>query len=300
MQAKLFKLISYLGILLSISLLIVNPVNAVELIEGFSHPESITADSIGRIFVSNIGEKMEPTTKDGDGFITELSPDGTVKHKFFNPKGTLNAPKGLAVLNNVLYVADIDRIVGFSLENSQQVFTLDLSTKTSFLNDLATIDKQTLLVSASDNGTIYQVSIPNKEFIALPGHIPGANGISYDEKTKNVYVVGLGENFNGKGSIYKLAIDQSPVQIEQINVLPGFFDGIALLKDNQLIYSDWVEVQKPIPGAIYIYDTNSKKVDLLNSSLEMNGPADFYYQAKADLLWVPLTLNNKVAVLKVS
>lgn len=300
MQPNFFQLVYYLGILLSLSFLIINPAEAANLIEGFSHPESITADSTGRIFVSNIGEKMEPTAKDGDGFITELSVDGTVKHKFFNPKGTLNAPKGLAVVNNVLYVADIDRIVGFNLQNSKQVFSLDLSAKTSFLNDLATIDENTLLASASDTGTVYQISIPNKQFVALSGQIPGANGISYDSQTKSIYVVGLGENFNGKGGIYKLTMAKPTAQFEQISVLPGFFDGIALLNDNRLIYSDWVGIQKPTPGAIYIYNANTKKADLLKLAIEINGPADFYYQPKAGLLWLPLTLNNKVAILKLN
>jgi hypothetical protein len=297
MKPNFSQLVSSLGIFLALFLLIMNSASAANLIEGLSHPESIAADSTGRIFVSNIGQKMDPTARDGDGFITELSAEGTLIHKFFNPKETLNAPKGLAVVGNVLYVADIDRIVGFNLQNSEQVFSLNLSAKTSFLNDLATIDEQTLLASASDTGTVYQISIPNRQFSVLPGHIPGANGISYDSKTKTIYVVGLGENFDGNGGIYKLAMAKPTAQFEQISVLPGFFDGVALVKDNQLIYSDWVGIQKPTPGTIKSYNTTTKKVDTLKQPVEFNGPADFFYQPKTNSLWIPLTLNNKIIIL---
>lgn len=115
MKSNLLRLVFSLGVFLALSLLPMSPAQAVRIIEGFSHPESITADSTGKIFVSNIGAALEPTAKDGDGFITELSADGAVIERFFTPKGALNAPKGLAAINDVLYVADIDRIVGFNL-----------------------------------------------------------------------------------------------------------------------------------------------------------------------------------------
>jgi hypothetical protein len=58
---------------------------------GFAMPESITSNG-KRFFVSNQGQDV--FSKDGDGFISEISADG----KLVNPKllpvtGVLNAPK---------------------------------------------------------------------------------------------------------------------------------------------------------------------------------------------------------------
>ena len=72
---------------------------------GLANPESITSDG-KYLYVSNIGNKLDPSAKDGDGFISKLSLDGKViEHSWADTK--LNAPKGTAVIRGVLYVTDI-------------------------------------------------------------------------------------------------------------------------------------------------------------------------------------------------
>src|SRR5689334_2244123 len=76
----------------------------------FTYPESLNSD--GKfLYVSNIGNGG-PTGKDGDGYISKLTPDGKlISRTFFG--GKLNAPKGSAIIRGVIYVADIDQIIGF-------------------------------------------------------------------------------------------------------------------------------------------------------------------------------------------
>src|SRR5262245_28396130 len=78
-----------------------------------STPESVLYDEANdRYLVSNINGK--PLDVDNNGFVAELSPDGKVtKEKWIaggQNKVTLNAPKGLAIANGVLYVTDIDTV----------------------------------------------------------------------------------------------------------------------------------------------------------------------------------------------
>jgi hypothetical protein len=287
-----------LGILLC-SLFFVNPAQAVTSIAGFSHPESVAIDSTRtKIFVSNIGKEMNPTAKDADGYISEVTSDGTIVRQYFTPKGALNAPKGLACIDDVVYVADIDRVVGFDTRSGDRVFDLDFSSDTSFLNDLAVLGDRTLLVSASDTGIVYQISLNQQQYSALPGYIPGANGVAYDAQTKTIYAVGLGENFNGKGNLYQLSLTKPNRQFEQINSLPGFLDGIGFMDDAHLIYSDWVSITESVPGAIYSYDLATEQTTTLVLSMEVNAPADFAYSN--GLLWLPQTLDNQVLVLNLS
>ena len=62
--------------------------------------------------VSNINGA--PLDKDNNGYITELSPDGKVVNAKLVEGGkgkvTLHAPKGSALKDGVLYVADIDTV----------------------------------------------------------------------------------------------------------------------------------------------------------------------------------------------
>ena len=67
------------------------------------------------------------------------------------PKGgdaKLNAPKGLAIVAGKLYVADIDRIIGFDLETHARAFEAVLpGDGPALLNDIAVENHQQLIVT---------------------------------------------------------------------------------------------------------------------------------------------------------
>src|SRR6266571_1131008 len=88
----------------------------VAVVEGFLTPESVLHDPVQDIyFVSNINGG--PTAKDNNGFISRVRPDGAVENLKFIEGGhggaTLNAPKGLALRGDTLWVADIDMVRSF-------------------------------------------------------------------------------------------------------------------------------------------------------------------------------------------
>src|SRR3954454_12991844 len=135
-------------------------IKAQQIINGFEAPESVlkTGD---KIFVSNIGgEQPNPAAKDSNGFISELSANGNIIQQKFQ-KGTLNGPKGLAVMNNVVYVADIDRVVGFNMNSGEQVFEINIPGAT-FLNDLCDAGDDMLAVSESMQNKVYLINTSNK------------------------------------------------------------------------------------------------------------------------------------------
>ncbi|HEX3080734.1 MAG TPA: hypothetical protein VHQ04_09740, partial [Puia sp.] len=106
-------------------------------VTGFEAPESVIKSG-DRLFVSNMGgTKPDPMALDSNGFISELSIDGRVIHQKFQ-KGILNAPKGLAVVKDVVYVADVNRVVGFNVRSGEQTFEVDIPAK--MLNDLCKVD----------------------------------------------------------------------------------------------------------------------------------------------------------------
>lgn len=85
--------------------------------DGFKSPESIFVDK-NSVYVSNVGEKLEPLAKDNDGFISKLDKNGKVlEHKFIS---NLNAPKGMMEVVNTLYVVDINVVRGFDLKSKKR------------------------------------------------------------------------------------------------------------------------------------------------------------------------------------
>ena len=173
-------------------------------VEGFSSPESVTTDGT-YFYVSNVGKELKPMDKDGDGYISRLSAKGKVLDAQFI--SGLNAPKGMTVNEGILYVADIDKVKGFSVSNGKQVFDLDFSAQgTSFLNDMTVVDENTLLVSSTDLGAVYEISlkpVPSLRKIDSNVNLVAANGIYFERQSGTLYVATYGSNNQSNGFIEK-------------------------------------------------------------------------------------------------
>ncbi|MGE0433149.1 MAG: hypothetical protein AB7K09_03865 [Planctomycetota bacterium] len=86
--------------------------------DGFATPECVIHDEMLDLYlVSNIGTEASPANVDGDGYISRVGMDGTMmQQKFIDGAAegvTLNAPKGMAITGDTLWVADIDVVRRF-------------------------------------------------------------------------------------------------------------------------------------------------------------------------------------------
>jgi hypothetical protein len=248
---------------------------AQQIIEGFSRPESVI--KVGdKLFVSNIN----------GGSISELSADGKFIEKNFQ-KGTLHAPKGLAVLNNTIYVTDTDRVVGFNINSGVQVFELGVP-KSTFLNDLCTIGNNKLAVTDSRSGNVYTINTVDKAIQYL-GSIAGANGVTYNERTKHLFACGMGPQFNGEGKLYMKDLSKTDTLFTELPNSPtGRFDGIELIDNDHLIVDDWTH-----NGRLFVYNLkdNSSVSYTLNCST-----ADLYYDKSTGNVYIPDMLKNRILI----
>jgi hypothetical protein len=120
---------------------------------GFAAPESAFYDAASNaVFVSSINGQI--LDKDGNGYISRLSPDGTVMAEKWATG--VNAPKGLRSARGVLYAADIDTVVGFDIKSGKEVSRVKIDGAV-FLNDLATAPDGTIYVSDSTALKIFEV-----------------------------------------------------------------------------------------------------------------------------------------------
>src|SRR4051812_27379507 len=111
---------------------------------GMKVPESVRYDAdMDVFFVSNINGN--PSVKDGNGFISVIRADSTGVTKMLVESGkaagggkaiTLNAPKGIAISGDTLWVADIDVIHAINKRTGASIADVPVKGAT-FLNDVA-------------------------------------------------------------------------------------------------------------------------------------------------------------------
>jgi len=253
---------------------------------GFHHPESVI-QSGNNLYISDIGAAMEPVAKDGDGYIgkIDLSTGKLLDAHFLPVEGTLNAPKGMAIDGNTLYVADVDRIVAFDVTSRRRVAEVVIA-GTGFLNDLA-LGQGKLYASATDNGKIYAVDLKTYRYEALPvDSIAGANGLYYDTATRRLYCVSIGNWAHPDGGVY--VIDVRSGKMEKLGDYAGLLDGVALV-GGTLYFSDWGSKQK---GVLLAMDLATHKVRIQFG--EIAGPADFSVSKDGRYFIIPEMLEGKI------
>jgi DNA-binding beta-propeller fold protein YncE len=262
-------------------------------IGGFSSPESVISD--GKfIYVSNVGAKLEPMAKDSDGFISKLNPEGKVLDlKFIRG---LNAPKGMAISANKLYVTDIDKVKGFDLSSGKEIFSLSFEAdKVYFLNDLCLKDPTHLFVSSTDKNAIYEIDLKAKSYkkLAFADTINGPNGLFYDAAAAKLYVAG----FSQSGRVYEVNLNSKKGNTaRQIVNIGGSFDGLHVNKTT-LFVSDWKS------GKVIVLKNWSKEMKEQTKeefpAYFINGPADFFYSEKNSRLYLPEMQKGNLHILHI-
>lgn len=268
-------------------------------VQSYSSPESVLLTDRG-IFVSNVGEKLEPQREDADGAISLIGEDGhVISRDYFDV--TLNAPKGMAVIDDTLYVTDIDRVVGMSITTKKKIYEVSLQKKeVGFLNDLATDKNGLLYASATDTGDIFVIDPANdsdgSQISRLPiAKLPGPNGLAYDAVTHSLWIASFGENNQPNGEIGHLnlaSLNYKPLQ----GAGYGMFDGIALVNDKTLLISDWVGYEKV--GLLKKIDIQTGESSTLAG--QMGGPADFSYSAKTRAVYMPKMMESDLLIIDVN
>lgn len=260
-------------------------------INGFHHVESVATDG-KYMYAADIGSELNPGAKDGDGQIIKLDKKGNKIEASFS-KEKLNAPKGLAIHKNILFTADIDRIVAIDLSSGSKLYEINFSKDTSFLNDIAVWDNNTLFVSATDKNKLYKVNLTDKSYseIVTDKTILGINGLFCFSKANRLYVNGFGSDEKPNGVIGYINLKDN--SFTKLTSLEGYFDGIYVSKD-VLYFSNWIAFEKK--GAIMAISLYSNRCTKITSIEPIAGPADFFIQN--DELILPAMLSGEIHFIK--
>ena len=259
-------------------------------------PESARYDrDLDVWFVANING--QPLGKDNNGYISRLRPDGapyTVKFIEGGKKGvTLNAPKGLAINGDTLWVADIDVARAFNKRTGALI--ANVPAKARFLNGAAVGPDGAIYMT--DTGVLFgpkgQVSHPGpdqvfritrggaKSVFTSP-KLEGPNGITWDTRNKRFVIV----SFLGKG-IY--AWKPGDKDVQSIGTGPGQHDGVVFLPDGRLLVTSWAD------SSLFVLENGKAQT----VATKVASPADIDVDSKDNRVAVPQLMVNKVLFLEV-
>jgi sugar lactone lactonase YvrE len=267
------------------------PAPAVTFKGAFATPESVLYDAAGdRYLVSNVNGK--PDGVDGNGYISELTPDGTVKTPKLvagGEKGAkLDAPKGLAIVRGELWVSDISQVRKFDLKTLAPKGDIALPAAT-FVNDIVLAPDGRVFVSDSSvkpgekgfepqgGDQVFSIDKAGKvKVVAKAKDLSGPNGLAIGAKNA------LWVNTLVSNEIFRLSDDGKR---EDVTKLPnGGLDGF-LINGETIIVSSW--------GASAVYRGR------LGGTFEpiiqnVKGPADIGWDSKRSRVLIPRFLDDVV------
>lgn len=271
--------------------------NRVATVSGLEHPEAARYDSAADLFyVSNING--DPLAKDGNGFISRVRPDGTIDSLHFIAGGrngvTLNAPKGLALVADTLWVADIDAVRAFNKRTGASVATIDLSASHAlFLNDIAVGPDGALYITDTGlrqqgqetihperSDRIFRIAPDHSVSVALQTDLLGRpNGIAWDAQSRRFIVVPYG----GSSAIFAWHPgDTVPTTIGHHSAQ---MDGVEVLPDGRLLVTSWKDSSLAVR-------TGEQETVIKG----LPSPADIGVDLRRNQVAVPLLLENRVEI----
>ena len=260
---------------------------------GFATPESVLYDADSDSYlVSNINGK--PAEADDNGFITRISPEGKpLALRWIDgskPDVKLDAPKGMAIVGGVLYVADITVVRRFDAKTGAQQADIPIDGAT-FLNDVApTADGGVLVTDSGLDASfkptgadaIYKIDKAGKVTpFAKDKGLGAPNGVL--EFSGNVWMVTFGSGevvaFDAKGA--KTSSQKPP---------KGQLDGlVAVAATGEVYVSSWEG------KAVYKLSGRDSWTEVVK---DVESPADMGLDPKRNMLLIPLFNLNQVVIVK--
>lgn len=266
---------------------------------GLQTPESVRYDpELDVYYVSNINGN--PSQKDGNGFIAIVRADSTGSPLKMLVEGgkngaKLDAPKGLALVGDTLWVADIDHVRAFNRRTGAPVADIDLSgRKATFLNDVGIGGDGSVYVTdsgiafdakgaVSHPGTDQIFKITGRKVAVLKADsLNSPNGITWDQANGRFLLA----PFSGSAVQTWKEGDKATATLA---TGAGQYDGIEILKDGRILVSSWGD------STVNVIQNGA----LTKLVTGVSGPADIGVDTKRMVVAIPRFTENKVEFYKI-
>ena len=248
---------------------------------GLNTPECAIHDEKADVYiVSNINGN--PLGKDKAGFISRVAPSGKILElKWIDGSAegvTLNAPKGLAIVGDTLYAADVNAIRKFHRVTGKPTGVIEIK-DSAFLNDLASGPDGRVYVSDTGFGgekdpveasAVYEIGTDDSvKALSKGAEVPNPNGLLVTAEGLMVCTWNSGELLWARAKEGRERL---------VAKLPkNELDGIVVDKDGSLLITSW--------AGECVYRHSDKGTSIAVEGLKE--PADPGWDAKRGRLLIP-------------
>lgn len=260
---------------------------------GFENPSAIIADTVADVYlVSNrhgdLGER------DGQGFISRLSPDGEVLDLFWihlpGAEMALHSPKGMAIRGDSLFVADLDCVRIYHRETGAPQARICLDGD-PYLSDVDVGPEGSVFVTSSGlrrgatdleptgDDAVYRMVLTagsRSSTLAMDPELGNPSGIAVGRR-------GIFVTTSGTGEIFRL----TPTG-EKTTVIPRsgrHLDGIVFLPDGGFAFSSWSD------SAVHMVSAEGRLIRVRDAIPE---PGGIGYDPARHRLLVPVVGENRI------
>lgn len=252
--------------------------------EGLKNPESALYDADRDVlYVSNISGPG--TEKNSAGHLARLSRKGEILDGEWVTG--LNAPKGLVLHGNTLYVSDIDRLVAVNVDTGKIVGTWD-GEGAKFLNDLAVDDKGQVFVSDMVTNSIYVLNGDDFAVWLQDEALENPNGLRVEGGRLLVATWGaMKEDFSTEVPGHLKAVDLVTKEITSVSDGSpiGNLDGLEPDGRGGWLTTDWMS------GGLFRINPDGSFEKVLDLD---SGSADIEYIESESLVVVPMMKDGTV------
>lgn len=215
---------------------------------------------------------------DGVGGVSLLNTDGSIRQKDWL-RG-LNAPKGLAVFQGKLYIADLTEVVIVDIA-SAKILQKIKAPDAVFLNDVAINAKGVVYISDTRKNRIYKLE--QDQISSWLENVEAANGLKV-----------VGEQLYIAAGDKLLNIDLAAHSKTITQVAVGFSekaDGLEALSNGDFIVSCWA-------GLVYYVSADGTVTELLDTRALKLNTADIGWHQATHTLFIPTFFGNSVKAFK--
>ena len=249
---------------------------------GFQNPESVVYDDARDVlYVSNVNG--DATNKDGNGTISKVSLDGKLLDAAW--VDGLDAPKGLAISGDKLYVADIDTLVEIDIEsaNVKNRYVVD---DAKFLNDVAADDKGNIYVSDMVMNRIHRLQGVQFDIWVEGEELENPNGLHFAED--DIMVGSWGKMTDGfatetPGHLKRISLKDKHISSVGDGTPVGNLDGVEGTEDTGFYVTDWMS------GGLLLISRKGEVSKLLDLN---QGSADHEFIESKNMIFIPMMNDN--------
>ena len=270
---------------------------------GLQTPESVLHDPEADVYlVSNING--QPTARDGNGFIARVRPDGTIEAlKWIDGAAegvSLNAPKGMGLKGDTLFVADIDSLRAFHRTTGEPLGARGVP-GASFLNDVAVGGDAVYVTdtgvdasfASTGNGAIYRFGGTGLETIARGDALSNPNGIVVQGDVLHMVPFGAAQvrRFDLPPGAVPPADEGGGQAASESGGAPaatlpgGQLDGIVGMDDGAFLVSSWET------STVYHVTPDGQAHPVVQ---DIASPADIGWDAGRRRVLIPVFMENRL------